>query len=432
MPLTVIRDYFRNLFGVGVSSAPYTVKRLADDVTLASGTTQTDADPATALAGMLAVDEATLGYPGPIKYTVTDPVTNEVRVHTSKSVGIVGPWRSVDITRLYGLLGDGVAPGVLTELQVTANGTMQLSVGSGVALIRMGEHALLYSRPSPAQVTLGAAHPTLDRIDTVALRAIPPGEAEEGRIDLVVLAGTPASSPQPPPLQQTSAVWEWPLADILVEAGVSGVSQGKVTDRRRYCFRMPEPLAPGDLLLVGADGKLTRLAAGTTGQYLRQGATVAEWSGLDDPLEVGQLRTIGNADIGYLAPSSTLWLHRLRTKGALPSVTLGTGLGMNGVVNVVQGNDTLMRITVTSGSSQRANAAALVVTFAQPRPDTNYQVFVFPGDTDAAVAMAEGHFWFDDANRSPTGFQLMTRPGSTTGLQSSTSYRLCILVVEWE
>jgi len=393
MPLTVIRDYFRNLFGAGVSSAPYTVKRLADDVTLASGTTQTDADPATALAGMLAVDEATLGYPGPIKYTVTDPVTNEVRVHTSKSVGIVGPWRSVDITRLYGLLGDGVAPGVLTELQVTANGTMQLSVGSGVALIRMGEHALLYSRPSPAQVTLGAAHPTLDRIDTVALRAIPPGEAEEGRIDLVVLAGTPASSPQPPPLQQTSAVWEWPLADILVEAGVSGVSQGKVTDRRRYCFRMPEPLAPGDLLLVGADGKLTRLAAGTTGQYLRQGETVAEWSELQE------------ADL----PATLTLRGALRVAGESPSAAPESAAGNGATATVNWGSDTAFQLTIVTGGSGVGMGILANVTFATARGGNRY----VPVLQEISAAARDANLYV--TNRSSTGFSIACRTNPGTG-----------------
>lgn len=278
MPLVALRDYFRNSVGAGINAASYSVKRLVDNVVVTSGSTAADADPATALDGMLVADETTIGYPGPIKYEVTDPVTAAVRVHTSKSVGIVGAWRSVDVTRGWRSLGTGVMPGVLNELAVTTNGTnMNISVAAGSLVVAIADHGMLYSWPAARSLTATAAHATLGRIDTVILRFYQPGVEQEGRVDLVLLAGTPNASPSAPALTQDATMWEVALANIQVDAAVTSLATDKVTDRRTYCFLYPGSIAAGDTFYVDANGKLTRLAKGTSGQYLRQGATIPAW-----------------------------------------------------------------------------------------------------------------------------------------------------------
>src|SRR5688572_10053769 len=107
--LKTIRDYFRDSSGAGINAATWVLKRLFDDSTLTSGSTAADAEPSVSLGGKLDVDETTLGgYPGPIKYTVTG--SGSTRIHTSKSIGIVGSWRTVDVPRAWRSLGVGVQP----------------------------------------------------------------------------------------------------------------------------------------------------------------------------------------------------------------------------------------------------------------------------------------------------------------------------------
>lgn len=279
MALTAIRDYFRNTVGDGINGASWVIKRLADNVTVVSGTTASDTDPATPLAGQIIASEAALGYPGPISYTVTDATSGAVRVHTSKSVGVIGPLRSVDLTRAFRIGAGGVLAGIGSELAVTASGVdLTLTVGPGSALLPIGEHGMPYAWASSRTVTLGAADLTQPRIDTVALRVYPPGVVQEGRIDLVAIAGTPAAAPVAPTLTQNSATyWEWPLADVRVDAGVSAVTSGKLTDRRVFAPLWPSGIVAGDVLYVDASGKLARLAKGAANTVLKMGASVPTW-----------------------------------------------------------------------------------------------------------------------------------------------------------
>lgn len=296
---TTIRDYLRNAAGAGVNAANYSIKRLVDNVVIASGSTAADADPATTINGMLAADETTIGYPGPVEYTVTDPVTLKVRKHTSKSIGLVGAWRSIDITRGWRALGTGVLPNVGSELNVATNGSnMQITVGSGSVAAAIGDNGLLYAWPSARTVIATTANASQPRIDTVVLRFYPPGVEEEGRVDLMLLPGTPSSSPAPPGLtQSTGTYWDVALADVRVDANVTSLALDRVTDRRPWAFVYPASVVAGDIFYADASGKLTRLPKGTAGQYLMQGATIPSW----DTITADNIEgTVSQAEFAFL------------------------------------------------------------------------------------------------------------------------------------
>lgn len=430
--IVALRDYFRNALGVGINAAAYTVKRLVDDVTITSGSTASDTDPATAIAGMLAADESTLGYPGPYKYTTTDPVTSAVREHTSKSIGQVGAWRSIDVTRAWHALGKGVHPGALSELAVTTNGTnMVISVASGVFHAMMADHGLLYACPVARTLTATAAHATLARIDTVALRFYPPGVEEEGRIDLVLLAGAPNASPTAPALTQTTTIWEEALADVRVDPTVTSLATNKVTDRRTYAFGFPSGVVAGDLLYADANGKLARLPKGTSGQYLKQGAAIPSWAAAGDAsgpasssdnglvlfagtggktLKQSALTGISVVTAGVhgvlaqpqgliVGTTATQTLTNkelagptisghLTASGASPAVANtpvgtypGSGTSPGGVT--ITGNDTAMVVTYNTGSGP-TTGDLFKITFDQPQANSTYGVGVFPQNNGAS------------------------------------------------
>lgn len=63
------------------------------------------------------------------------------------------------------------------------------------------------------------------------------------------------------------------------------IGADKVTDERysstlsqAYSFAYPTGLTPGDIFYIDANGKLARLAKGTSGQVLTQGATIPAWN----------------------------------------------------------------------------------------------------------------------------------------------------------
>jgi hypothetical protein len=120
---------------------------------------------------------------------------------------------------------NGVPTG--TELLVTANSSgMQVSVAAGQALVR-GHY---YASTAAETLAIGAsgANP---RIDSIVLKLDP----SLNTVVLEVVAGTAGTSPVPPTLTHTdSAIFQFKLADVRVDSGVTTIDAGKVTDGRQF------------------------------------------------------------------------------------------------------------------------------------------------------------------------------------------------------
>jgi len=124
----------------------------------------------------------------------------------------------------YGIFSD-----VENELVVTETDPVSLNVkvDTGWAFV----HGFWYHNDSTLIKSLGAADPALDRIDRIILRL---DSTTNFKISCEVKAGTPAASPSPPSLTQTDAIYEISLAQVLVEADVTSVSNSKITDERNF------------------------------------------------------------------------------------------------------------------------------------------------------------------------------------------------------
>jgi hypothetical protein len=114
----------------------------------------------------------------------------------------------------------------------TATGSgMTVSLAAGEGFVQ----GVLGGDAAPASVTISAAPSVgsgLARIDTIVKRL---DRTTTPVIQTVVRAGEPAADPSPPTLTQSaSGVWEWPVADVRVDAGVTSIVQAKVTDRRSF------------------------------------------------------------------------------------------------------------------------------------------------------------------------------------------------------
>jgi hypothetical protein len=112
-------------------------------------------------------------------------------------------------------------------------------------------------------LTLSAAHATLDRIDLVTAKA-------DGT--LAVVTGTPGASPAAPALPAASI----PLAEVLVEATVTSVSNAKVTDRRKR-----EPYHGQNRLQKGSTNH-DRLDV----PEVRPRLTVSDFTGVDQVVDI--------------------------------------------------------------------------------------------------------------------------------------------------
>lgn len=121
-------------------------------------------------------------------------------------------------------IGNGVFPVPSTSLQVVAGSGMAVAVKKGKAWI----NGYFYYNTSDLPVTLATADGVLNRIDRIVVR----WDLTERKISVAVKSSTPATSPVAPALQRDADAYELCLADVLVGAGVTAISQANITDRR--------------------------------------------------------------------------------------------------------------------------------------------------------------------------------------------------------
>lgn len=126
-------------------------------------------------------------------------------------------------------LSNGVVSGDLNELKVSVTDppAMKVIVATGTAIVQ----GRFIENDAALTLNVSAAHATYPRIDRVVVRL---SAVTARMVDIAVKAGTAASSPVAPALTQTSDVYEIPLAQIAVGAGVTSILTANITDERVF------------------------------------------------------------------------------------------------------------------------------------------------------------------------------------------------------
>lgn len=120
---------------------------------------------------------------------------------------------------------DGVIPNVDDLFEVYADSTgMQVKVKTGRAYLK----GVFIANDAEATITLAAANATNKRLDVIVLRVDWLNET----VTIAAVAGTPATTPELPPLQDTSLLYEFPIAKVTVDAAAVTIAPAKVEDMR--------------------------------------------------------------------------------------------------------------------------------------------------------------------------------------------------------
>jgi hypothetical protein len=124
---------------------------------------------------------------------------------------------------------NGVFTDIDNELEVVETDPVALAVrvNTGEAWI----NGFWYQNTAYLTKSLAAADPVNDRIDRIVLRL---DTVTNFKISVEVLTGTPAGSPAAPDLTQTASTYEISLAQVLVGATETSVSDTEITDERTY------------------------------------------------------------------------------------------------------------------------------------------------------------------------------------------------------
>lgn len=124
-----------------------------------------------------------------------------------------------------GIIRDGVIQHYGSNLMVTSQGGMIVSVGTGRAWFN---HTWTLN-DSVLPFTIEPSEILMNRIDTVVLEVNATTAKRENSI--YVRKGTPAMNPVPPTLVKSEQINQYPLADIYVHERATGIRQEDITNR---------------------------------------------------------------------------------------------------------------------------------------------------------------------------------------------------------
>lgn len=127
---------------------------------------------------------------------------------------------------LHRLFTDGILPDVSSNLEVVAGEGMTINVKPGFCIIQGG----LKLEEELRTLSIQASSSSYSRIDTVVMRW---NDNVDYRIcDLYVLQGEPAANPVRSELTREGGIYELGLADILIPANSTVISDSRITDTR--------------------------------------------------------------------------------------------------------------------------------------------------------------------------------------------------------
>ena len=130
---------------------------------------------------------------------------------------------SEDLSRMFdGIIYDGVIGAVGDTFAVKAGTGNTVNVSSGRAWFN---HTWTYN-DAPMPISCGSAAVLLDRYDAIVLEVNAASDVRKNSIKVV--AGTEASNPVKPTMENTEFVHQYPLAYILRKAGSSSISQSQI------------------------------------------------------------------------------------------------------------------------------------------------------------------------------------------------------------
>ena len=121
-------------------------------------------------------------------------------------------------------IGNGVFPVPSTGLQVVAGSGMNVTVRAGKAWI----NGYFYQNTGDLTVQLATADGQLNRIDRIVVQWNLTNRTNTAKVK----SSGFSASPSAPAVQRDADIFELVLADVFVAAGVTAITQSRITDQR--------------------------------------------------------------------------------------------------------------------------------------------------------------------------------------------------------
>jgi|GEM_PF-4960004 len=386
--------------GLPLAGIAVSVKRKRDGLTLAT--------PVTDANGEFTYEVN--GSPGAIVYEAA-VAAGSSKKHSSVSVGPAGPLQLAEVDRILRSFSDGVVEGVESAMAVVPATGLNVTVGTGSALVR----GRIHTQYATVGVVIPAPDATNPRIDLIILRATVSG-VDDGMTEVARLAGTPAATPGPPTVTQNTTIWEIPLGQVRVNPGASTIVAGDITDVRPYTGTRIRP------------GTVTRAMRKGVGRYPNYDSSLLyapdEFSG------TGAAATL-NADTIYFVRHTARNAATLNRMQFEVMTALAGGLARVGVyaANSVDGRGLPLTRLVDGDTASLATAGPRLISgLAVPLTEetTHWLAIVFSGSVSIRCqSVAEfTHFQGSDGGSAHVpiqGYFLTSIGAATSGLPASLS-----------
>lgn len=248
-----------------------------------------------------------------------------------------------------------------THLGVSADGTMNVTLGKGIAWLAYSEFGgCVYGNTDGLTLTVPMSNGTMNRIDRVCIRM----EILNQKCYAYIKQGTAARSPSAPALQRDNVAYEISVAQIYVGTGVTSINAGNITDERlksSVCGLMRDGVTGIDTSMLEAqlEESLGDLSADLEAFKEAEEASFNEW--------FESLQTQLEGDVAANLQSQVTVLDQNKLEGAAKTATLSTSGWSSGTqtvtVNGVTANSTV--IVSPAAASFEAYCKAMVRCTAQ-------------------------------------------------------------------
>lgn len=122
------------------------------------------------------------------------------------------------------IFSTGISRDTSSDLMVTANSGMSVTVKGGGGIIR----GVIFNEPYETNLAIPAASTLYPRIDNIVLRL-----SDESRdVKMIVIEGTPATAPKAPQLIRNTVTYDLCVAQVYVGKGVTTITGSNITDTR--------------------------------------------------------------------------------------------------------------------------------------------------------------------------------------------------------
>ncbi|MBQ6127086.1 hypothetical protein IJI69_00350 [Candidatus Saccharibacteria bacterium] len=149
-----------------------------------------------------------------------------------------------------------------TNFPLTTSSGLTAEIGTGLAYMHYDTAAgFTVYMDSPQSISFDGADTVLDRIDRVVLR----WQFTTNDVQLLVLKGTPSSSPTAVARQTSSTAYDLVLYDVRINHGQTSLPSSVITDRRsnsQYCGYMSNRITQIDTSAISSqiDGLVAQQA----------------------------------------------------------------------------------------------------------------------------------------------------------------------------